>query len=101
MNCKPGDLAVVLGDGPHAGRLVEVLATAPMRDFRLPDGALHEAMPPGCWILRSLGAPFTIDLITPLGCFKSFTDFPCMPDSILRPLRGLPEHEHQHQLQEA
>ena len=41
MNCRPGDLAVILGKGVFAGRLVEVLYAAPQVEFQLPDGYSH------------------------------------------------------------
>lgn len=88
MNCKPGDIAVVIGDGPHAGALVEVLCAAPLHDFFKPNGALNEGMPPGCWVLKTLGAPFEIEAVSMGLTFHAQTMFPCMPDSSLRPLRG-------------
>ena len=45
MNCKPGDIAVVIGASRFAGRLVEVLYAAPQNDFYLPDGCCHSGSP--------------------------------------------------------
>jgi hypothetical protein len=55
---KPGDLCLIRAAGPYGGRLVEALRPAPCVRFRLPDGRLHEAAAPNCWIFMSLGSPF-------------------------------------------
>lgn len=87
MNCKPGDLAVIVGNSKLAGRLVEVLFAAPAHVFRLPDGHIHDGCAPNCWCIRSLGSPFEApksDGIT----FLRRAMFGVGGDNMLRPLRG-------------
>ena len=88
MNCKPGDLAIIIGHSKHAGRLVEVLFAAPIHDFLLPDGDWHLACPSGYWCLRSLGTPFDLVIRMPWGTTTSSGMYVAGADAWLRPLRG-------------
>ncbi len=87
MNCKPGDLAVIVAfapEHPHlTGRIVEVIELAPTGgDFKLPDGKFHRAASQGCWVIRFQNA---VDLSAVRG--KSGALYAACHDSKLRPLR--------------
>lgn len=97
MRCKVGDIAVFV-EGAHIGKLVEVLAPAPVDPFILPSGGLHEGMhTSGCWVLKALGSPFEITAEMMGFDVRVQTLFPCAPDYKLRPLRGqlTPEDTHE------
>lgn len=85
MNCKPGDLAFIVGKSPFAGRLVEVLYAAPPFDFELPDGHANCGCPPNCWVLRILGSPFEIQVEN---THTRLAMYGAGSDTYLRPLRG-------------
>ena len=89
MNCKPGDLAVVMR-GKHAGKLVEVLYLAPPHNFKLPDGAWNQGEPDGqCWVIHLLGAPIWVRIPDhPSG--GRFAAYGSARDNRLRPLKGEP-----------
>lgn len=92
MNCKPGDLAIVIGSSRYSGRLVEVLDLAPNAWFRLPNGQLH--CPPGdneSWVVNVLGSP----IATRVGGDGAtrLVNQGVAPDSKLRPLPGKLEDE--------
>lgn len=92
MNCKPGDLAIVVRDNyglGALGKLVEVLYAAPPYQFQLPNGRWNEpASDPGkTWVLRILGAP-----LRPPG-FYYLTEYGTGHDNALRPIKGLPVDE--------
>lgn len=87
MNCRPGDLAYIIGASEYAGMIVEVLHAAPARrEFRLPDGMIHEAIPFDLpfWVFRSAGTPFRCPMV--VGGFRS-SIYGAGPDSRLRPIR--------------
>lgn len=53
LNCKPGDLAVVVGSSDFSGLIVNVLHRAPQVPFNLPDGYPHIACPEGnFWVIE-------------------------------------------------
>lgn len=56
MNCKPGDLAIIIKDAitaKTAGMIVTVLYAAPTdREFTLPDGFGHNRSMPNQWIVQ-------------------------------------------------
>lgn len=88
MNCKPGDLAVIIVPGPYYGNLVSVLHAAPLSDFRLPDGHSHEGTGPCRWVIESLGKPFN----APIVAFGQVVDrretrYGVARDEQLRPIR--------------
>lgn len=93
MNCKPGDLAIIIKP-PLAGRLVEVMYSAPGRRFVLPDGYWH-ATPstPDQWVIRSLGSPFDARM-RPTGRERKAM-YAAIADKYLRPLPGDTEQETQ------
>lgn len=87
MNCKQGDLAVIVGFSPKhphiTGRIVEVICAAPTdHAFQLPDGKRHLACGPGAWIVCFQNA---VDLTGIRG--RSSALYAACPDSKLRPLR--------------
>ena len=86
MNCKPGDIAIVVGGNPYAGRLVEVLYAAPVgQEFQLPDGVTAAPTLPGRWVIKSLGSPFPAPMRS--GCTRA-ARYGVGSDSFLRPLPG-------------
>jgi hypothetical protein len=90
MNCKPGDLAIILGSSKFAGTIVEVLHLAPPNDFTLPNGQWHEGCPNGGnWVLR-LPRPVLAERMFGK---PRWTLYGCGPDSRMRPVSGLPEVE--------
>lgn len=87
MNCKPGDLAVIVGFNPASphltGRIVEVLELAPVgANFKLPNGKSHEPAPPASWVIRFQNP---VDLSGLRGRPDSM--YAVCPDRKLRPLR--------------
>jgi len=94
MNCKPGDMAVIVRGEPLEGKLVEVLYAAPTRNHKLPDGYQHVASAPNSWIVKFLGAPISAR-IGENGRVIGERDaaFGRVEDWRLRPLRGEPEPE--------
>lgn len=95
MNCKPGDLAMIVKGTKHIGRLVEVIHLAPMQVFKLPDGVLHNVPKfPDCWVCRSFGSPFTVNVTNGRNGRKSrLAMYGVIPDYALKPLPGTPEDE--------
>ncbi len=85
LNCKVGDLAIVIGDSKYAGRLVEILSIAPSTMFNLPDGYHHLGCPPGFWVIKILGTPAEALLVT--GQTRT-TIYGAGNDAKLRPLPG-------------
>jgi hypothetical protein len=90
MNCKPGDLAYVLGSSKYAGRVVEVLSRVPQGvDFMMPDGYTHVASS-NDWLIRFVGAPVEC----PMGFrgkkqWSRLGNYATAPDRKLRPISGL------------
>lgn len=86
MNCKIGDLAVVIGKGPIAGRIVEVFKACPQNVvFCLPDGYPHEPVDYE-WIVR-LQNPAEVNTT---GGMTRRTVWAPAPDRKLRPVSGIP-----------
>lgn len=58
MNCKPGDLAIIIGEDAKnpglVGAIVEVLCPPPAGPFELPDGTPHKAVrrTDALWVIR-------------------------------------------------
>lgn len=88
MNCKPGDLAVVVrdqrsGSAKTAGKIVEVLYAAPGQPFNMPDGFRHAASPAGAWwVVR-----FMHQLLVPTIRGERMSAYAVVPDLVLRPIR--------------
>lgn len=82
MNCKPGDLAVII-QGPNAGSFVDVIRRAPVHDFFLPSMA-YAAGAFDAWIIKAL-APISVPTVR--GDWRR-VDFAVAEDYILRPIRG-------------
>jgi hypothetical protein len=85
MNCKPGDLAVIVGVASKCGFIVEVMRAATLSRFDLPDGRPHV----GCfledWIIKFQRA---VQCPTMRGMVLS--EWAVVADSKLRPVSGLP-----------
>lgn len=93
MKCKPGDLAIIIGDDPSnpglVGMIVEVLYQPPFDVlFELPNGVLHKPVrQTNCWVIK-----FTRPVPVRWSAKKALPNvFAVCPDSKLRPLPG--EHE--------
>lgn len=92
MNCKPGDLAVIVGTSTiYQGMLVDVLYSAPLQEFILPDGRKHmPAKDEKDWLVqfqRPITAP------TGKGGIKTgevITLYGVVHDDHLRPIRDQP-----------
>ena len=84
LNCKPGDLAVVVGSNCFAGMVVEVLHEAPVVRFNLPDGHHHSGCRPGYWVLK---LPRKVPAVVGGQIIPRMAEYGCVPDSKLRPLR--------------
>lgn len=86
MNCKPGDLAIVVR-GQYAGLLVEILYAAPSHSFELPNGVLNQkAQEDGDWVIEILGSPMPVK--NDYG-HQYKTVFGTGNDRNFRPLRGV------------
>lgn len=86
MNCKLGDMAIVIGKSSIAGRIVEVIGHCPRGvQFCLPDGFPHEPTNYE-WIVR-LQNP--VEAWLDNGTTRTTVYAPA-PDRVLRPVSGLP-----------
>jgi hypothetical protein len=92
MNCKPGDLAVIIRESKRKigvlGKIVEVLYLAPRNDFLLPDGCKHIGAGAGLpmWVVK-FATPVQVELSN-----KRFrnTCYAAVADAVLRPIRDQP-----------
>jgi len=87
MNCKPGDLAVIVKFNPAhphiTGRIVDVIEVAPTgHGFKLPDGKSHAACRAGSWVIR-FHNPVNLNSIRG----RASGLFAVCPDHALRPIR--------------
>lgn len=85
MNCKPGDLAVIVGGSRYAGMLVHVIEAAPIGSFLLPDGHAATNDSTNSWVVKSLSGKFWCPGQT--GEFLRYADYGFVVDSKLRPIR--------------
>ena len=89
MNCKPGDLAIIIGDDPKnpglTGMIVEVLYPPPAGPFDLPNGVPHKAVKGvNTWVIR-----FTRPRPVRWSPKKSVpNEYAVCPDAKLKPLPG-------------
>lgn len=89
MNCKPGDLAYIVGSSKFAGRIVEVVSHAPQDvPFALPDGYMQSPTNYE-WVIRFVGAPIE----APVTLGTRVTRYGAAPDRLLRPISGVPVNE--------
>lgn len=90
MNCKPGDLAILVRSKWNLGRLVEVLYAAPVGvKFSFPDGLTASCSKPNKWVVKSLGA----GLFRNVGGKQEWATYGHAYDAHLRPIRPEPERE--------
>lgn len=90
MNCKPGDLAIIVSSkSQYNGRIVEVLFAPPAAAFDLPDGY------PACadsgtdsWVVKFIGGPAPAPLLN--GRIRQAW-YAVGADKCLKPLRGDPD----------
>lgn len=90
MNCKPGDLAIVIKDARTAklaGMMVEILHLAPTEPFDLPDGSRHLAAGPNQWVVK-LSRPMLAPGLTRGIPDTRIARYGCIGDYYLRPLPG-------------
>ncbi|MCA7948380.1 hypothetical protein [Burkholderia vietnamiensis] len=86
MNCKIGDMAIIIRGKATCGRIVEVVDVCPRNVyFKLPDGFWHSAVNYE-WIVRFQNP---IEAPTDAGCNRT-TVYAPIPDRFLRPITGLP-----------
>jgi hypothetical protein len=90
LNCRPGDLAVIVADHKThpdtVGLLCNVLHQSPAGDFLLPDGVLTAATHHPSWVIK-LSRPVQLRWYD--GIIRPATYASC-PDSHLRPIRNDP-----------
>ena len=91
LNCKPGDLIVVIRPTLHGTQLLGMLATvlyaAPRHGFKLPDGYPQEGCPPYFWLLEfphEISAPINVN---GHGGYRR-TRYGTAPDRCLRPINN-------------
>ena len=93
MNCKPGDLAVIIKPslrGPQLlGMIVTVLHAAPQRDFRLPDGFWQFNDSPGYWVIE-LPRLMEVPILLRGAPGTRPSRHGIAPDSAMRPIRNQP-----------
>lgn len=86
LNCKPGDLAVVVKAPTRTeflGRVCTVLWAAPAHErFRLPDDYLHDPAGEGRWVVE-FASPIKVEVT---GGFR-VTPFAAVRDECLTPIR--------------
>ena len=90
MNCKPGDMAVIVR-GPVRevlGRMVTVMHAAPRGVFRLPDEFPHSPLDfkafPDWWVCE-FQTPMRVP-VAPVGDSRTTVFLP-VPDAVLLPIR--------------
>jgi hypothetical protein len=89
MNCKIGDLAIIILGSGIAGRIVEVVDTCPKNvEFRLPDGCRHYPVNHD-WIVKFQNP---VEAPCSNGSIRTTVWAPC-PDRVLRPISGLPLYD--------
>lgn len=93
MNCKPGDLAVVIRNTtfskcpPLIGKFVHILYAVPSGEFVMPDGRLHCSADKSDWLVE-----FDRPIRAPIGFADEVTGvrdtcYAAVPDRVLRPIR--------------
>jgi len=79
MNCKPGDLAVIVSSKANLGKLVEVVEFLGIDPYF--GGRVWYSDGP-CWLIRSVGSPLQADNFHP-----RFLMAAPIEDARLRPIR--------------
>lgn len=96
MNCKQGDIAVIIANpppprAPVKGRIVEVLERVAADTFySAPDGDIHRAITCDAWAIKFIDGTVNLETIDGVG---HHTQYALAADRCLRPIRGdkLPE----------
>lgn len=91
MNCRPGDIAIVISRDRYAGTLVEVLYAAPAVHFFLPDGQYAMPGKPGDWVLRLISGAVPANIYCGERRWTRQAWYGVGADRALRPLRGPPD----------
>lgn len=93
LNCRPGDLAVIVRPTLHGpqllGTIVTVLRAAPPHDFRLPDGFKQFNDSPGYWVIE-LPRPIEVPIMFRGVHGTRLSLYGIAPDSAMRPIRDNP-----------
>lgn len=84
---RPGDLAIIVytprAAPERVGNIVLVLRMAPMADFTLPDGVVHDgAAGPDLWVVE-----FPRPISVPMSIGRRDSRYAVVPDWALRPIR--------------
>lgn len=87
LNCKPGDLARIVGNaaevfGTTQDAFVTVVERAPVGGCQLPDGVWSKCTNPAAWVIE-FGSPVVIRM----GKTVRQARYAVCPDSHLRPIR--------------
>jgi hypothetical protein len=98
MNCKPGDLAIVVRPrtDEYLGMMVEILYAQPRHRFQLPDGQWHRGSSEAgegyefSWVFRILGQQRRVEMIN--GGWR-MASYGSGRDAALKPLPGLKQDE--------
>ncbi|NSX16001.1 hypothetical protein HTY52_18105 [Cupriavidus taiwanensis] len=95
MNCKPRDLAILVGAFTSEGRknigmIVEVMFLAPAGRFEMPDGTRCLGGNGDAWAIKSAGKPFSILTV---GGWARESHYGVAHDCHLRPVSGVPIHD--------
>ena len=84
MNCKPGDLAIIIGGSEWSGMIVEIICRAPIGRFVLPNGDSAIGYCSDGWVVK-FQRKVRVPLV--LGGWL-MTEYGSGTDSKLRPLPG-------------
>lgn len=94
MNCKPGDLAVIVkaSQDQYIGIMVETICLIPPGRFPLPDGnvAYNSGKLPNCWMIKIVGGAIKVPT---MGNVHLLGEYGLSYDECLKPLPGIPDEE--------
>lgn len=82
MNCRPGDLAIIVHPSMY-GTLVQILYAEPDGNYTLPDGFPGRNVDGPGWVFEFLGAPRSV----PVGRRSRTARYAACNDRWLRPIR--------------
>ena len=89
LNCKPGDLAMVVRGTKYSGWVVLTHFITPRKCFLMPDGNTHtgEHRADPSWVVESLGSLFDAPVKHGEKIERHKRRYGVIPDAALRPLR--------------